>query len=251
MFIPLRLIPVLDLMAGQVVRAREGRRDEYRPLTDSVLSRSSRPADVLDGLLRLYPFRQCYIADLDAILRRGDHRREIALLRAAHPELEFWVDAGLRDGVAIAAWPPESGRPVLGSECLDAAVKVAAVNGILSLDFRGDDFLGPSELLAETGFWPHEVIVMTLQRVGGGKGPDLERLTTLRARAPEKRYFAAGGVRGPADLVALARVGAAGVLLASALHDGRLKPADLAAWHDPGPGDAETAARATGPGRDR
>ncbi len=238
-------------MAGQVVHAREGRRDDYRPLV-SALCPSSRPADVLDGLLRLYPFQHCYIADLDAILRRGDHRREIAALRVTHPQLEFWVDSGLRDAGQIAAWPLELGRPVLGSECLGTtAAAKAATDGILSLDFRDEAFLGPADLLEQATSWPDDLIVMTLERVGSGQGPDLARLSALRARAPEKRFYAAGGVRESADLAALAQAGAAGVLLASALHDGRLSPTDLAACHDPRPGDARNPARATGPGWDR
>lgn len=238
-------------MAGQVVHAREGRRDTYRPLVSSLCA-SSRPADVLDGLLRLYPFRHCYVADLDAILRRGDHRREIAALRGAFPHLEFWVDAGLPDAGRIAAWPRELGRPVLGSECLDGvAAAKAATDGILSLDFRGGALLGPASLLEAVTAWPDDLVVMSLERVGSGRGPDLARLAEVRARAPEKRYYAAGGVRGATDLAALAEAGATGVLLASALHDGRLSRADLAACHDPAPGDAGTAARATGRGRDR
>jgi len=230
-------------MAGQVVHAREGRRDDYRPLV-SALSPSSRPAAVLDGLLRLYPFQFCYIADLDAILGRGDHDEVIAGLRHAHPDIEFWLDAGPRDHRQAGV------RPVSGSESLSAASVPRGVD-ILSLDFRGDDFLGPPGVLADATRWPDDLIVMTLTRVGGAQGPDLERLSTLRARAPEKRFHAAGGVRDGADLAALAQAGASGVLLASALHDGRLRPTDLAACHDPGPGDARHPARATGPGRDR
>lgn len=238
-------------MAGQVVHAREGRRDTYRPLVSSLCA-SSRPRDALDGLLRLYPFRHCYIADLDAILRRGDHRREIAALRVAYPGLEFWVDSGLPDAARIAAWPLALGRPVLGSECLgDAMAAKVAADAILSLDFRGEAFLGPADLLETVAAWPDDLVVMALERVGSGQGPDLARLSALRARAPEKRYYAAGGVRGAADLAALAGAGATGVLLASALHDGRLSRADLAACHDPAPAGAGPAARATGRGRGR
>ena len=238
-------------MAGQVVHAREGRRDAYRPLVSSLCA-GSRPADVLDGLLRLYPFRHCYIADLDAILRRGEHRREIATLRAAYPHLEFWVDAGLRDGARIAAWPSELGRPVLGSESLEEAMLArTAADAILSLDFRGAAFIGPAELLEDAAAWADDLVVMNLERVGGGQGPDLERLAALRARAPDKRYYAAGGVRGRADLAALAAAGASGVLLASALHDGRLSRSDLAACQDPAPGAAGPGATATGRGPGR
>ena len=43
---------------------------------------------------------------------------------------------------------------------------------VLSLDFRGETFLGPQGLLDDAALWPHRVIVMTLARVGGGEGPD-------------------------------------------------------------------------------
>ncbi len=215
-------------MAGQVVRAREGRRDDYRPLVSSLCA-SSAPEAVLAGLLALHPFRRCYIADLDAILGRGGHRELIAGLCGAHPDIEFWVDAGLGDAASLAAWPARLGRPVVGSESLDAARPLSG-NAILSLDFRGADFIGPRDMLDDAGLWPGDVIVMTLARVGGGLGPDLERLSALRARAPGRNLYAAGGVRGGADLAALERTGAAGVLLASALHDGRLSRTELAGF---------------------
>lgn len=217
-------------MDGRVVHAREGRRDEYRPLV-SRLCGSSAAGEVLAGLLEQHPFRHCYIADLDAILGRGGHRGLIENLRGAHPDIEFWVDAGLGDTASRAAWPARLGRPVVGSESMDDAVAVTG-NAILSLDFRGADFLGPRAMLDDAGLWPEDVIVMTLARVGGALGPDLERLAALRARAPGKNLYAAGGVRGGADLAALERTGAAGVLLASALHDGRLSRTDLAAYRD-------------------
>jgi phosphoribosylformimino-5-aminoimidazole carboxamide ribotide isomerase len=64
---------------------------------------------------------------------------------------------------------------------------------------------------------------MTLARVGSGAGPDLERLRTIRLAAARPAIFAAGGVRDASDLAELKRIGIAGVLVASALHDGRLQ----------------------------
>ena len=98
---------------------------------------------------------------------------------------------------------------------------------MLSLDFRGDDFLGPAELLTEASLWPRRLIVMTLARVGSGAGPDLERLASVAARAGDRAIFAAGGVRGADDVAALAKAGIAGALVSTALHDGRLAPVDL------------------------
>jgi phosphoribosylformimino-5-aminoimidazole carboxamide ribotide isomerase len=63
---------------------------------------------------------------------------------------------------------------------------------------------------------------MTLDRVGADAGPDLDTLAAIQARAPRARLFGAGGIRGEADLQAARAAGAAGWLVASALHDGKL-----------------------------
>jgi phosphoribosylformimino-5-aminoimidazole carboxamide ribotide isomerase len=98
---------------------------------------------------------------------------------------------------------------------------------VLSLDFRGDEFLGPRELLDDAGLWPDRVIVMTLARVGTGGGPDLARVNEIIGRAGARRVYAAGGVRDRDDLCALHAAGAAGALVASSLHDGAIKTGDL------------------------
>ena len=59
-------------------------------------------------------------------------------------------------------------------------------------------------------------------------GPDLDRLRAIRAAAPDRAIYAAGGVRGAADLKALRRDGIAGALVATSLHDGRLTSSDIA-----------------------
>lgn len=247
------LIPVLDLMRGQVVHARAGRRDEYLPLV-SALCRSSRPEAVLEALLALHPFRRVYIADLDAIQGKGDHRAVLEALRRAHPQLEFWVDAGFSGMEEVRAWQAGGlGRPVLGSESLKQhpGQALCAAAGVLSLDFRGDGFMGPPGLPEDVGCWPDDVIVMTLGRVGMGEGPDVERLARLKALGGHSRLHAAGGVRHAGDLEALAQAGAAGVLLASALHQGVFSPTELAAFHDPHPTHAAIAAMGSAPGPDR
>jgi phosphoribosylformimino-5-aminoimidazole carboxamide ribotide isomerase len=70
---------------------------------------------------------------------------------------------------------------------------------------------------------------MTLSRVGTGAGPDLDRLAAIRKKSANANVLAAGGVRHAEDLATLKRAGVAGVLVASALHDGRIGPRDIAA----------------------
>jgi HisA/HisF family protein len=227
------IIPVVDLMGGAVVRARAGERDAYRPLA-SPLAPSSAPGDVVRGLLGLHPFRSLYIADLDAILKRGQHVDAVRALAAAFPGLDLWVDAGLAAGCACRRFIKGGpGRLVLGSESqADEEVLASLADEprvVLSLDYRGADRLGPPAIFDRPDLWPARVIAMTLAAVGTGGGPDLARLAeVLAAAGPGRRVYAAGGVRGPGDLEALAGLGCAGVLVASALHDGRLGPAELA-----------------------
>jgi phosphoribosylformimino-5-aminoimidazole carboxamide ribotide isomerase len=72
--------------------------------------------------------------------------------------------------------------------------------------------------------WPQRVIVMTLERVGAGEGPDLQTLADVQRSAPCARLIGAGGIRHVADLRAAEAAGATAWLVASALHDGAIPP---------------------------
>ena len=222
------IIPVIDLMGGVVVHARAGERERYRPLAGSRLCDGAEPAEVVAGLLALHPFRRLYIADLDAIAKRGGHGEAVAALSARFPGRELWVDAGVADVPSLAAVECRGARAVIGSESQrDAALLAKPGRAVLSLDRRGAERLDPAGLFDRPELWPEDLIVMTLSRVGSGLGPDLEALADVLARAPGRRIWAAGGVRGPDDLLELRRIGCAGVLVATALHDGRLDAAAL------------------------
>ena len=229
------LIPVIDLKGGQVVRAQFGRRDDYRPI-QSPLSARSDPIDVARGLLSLYPFESFYIADLDAIESVGENEGSIALLKAAFPGLSLWVDNGVGDIETARRWfAGQWGALVIGSESQSDLQILAALRDdlrvVLSLDFRGEAFQGPPELLADPGLWPKRVIAMTLARVGSGAGPDFERLAALRAAAPDLELYAAGGVRDVRDIEILARAGMRGALVSTSLHDSRLGPREIGWAH--------------------
>ena len=227
------IVPVIDLKGGAVVRARGGTRHLYAPIA-TPLARTSRPQDVVAGFRTLFPFQKIYIADLDAISGAGDHDAIIAELESAFPEIEFWVDSGIATEAAAATWlQRHRGALVIGSESLFDLATSPRFNlprRILSLDFRGDDFLGPPRLAADASLWPARVIVMTLAKIGAGQGPDFDRLAALRALVPgDKELYAAGGVRDADDLHRLEAAGIRGALVASALHDGKITASDLQA----------------------
>lgn len=243
----MQLIPVMDLQSGLVVHAVAGERSKYGPIR-SALAGSAQPATVLRALLGLARFPAIYIADLDAITGAGSDRHfdllaELCVDLAAAATAELWLDAG------TAGWLPDLGVeaaargvrlvPVLGSESFaDAAAlasrtaQLADFDCVLSLDYRGGKFLGPPGLDARAADWPSRVIVMELSGVGVGGGPPLagiERVATAARNGGRSDIgiYAAGGVHDAGDLRLLACCGSRGVLLASALHDGRIDAQSL------------------------
>jgi phosphoribosylformimino-5-aminoimidazole carboxamide ribotide isomerase len=229
----MHIIPVLDLRGGIIVRARMGQRDQYRPV-ESQLTATCDPVDVMRGFYAVYRFTTFYIADLDAIMGPGNNEVTLGRLKAAFPATVLWVDNGVADPSAALRWLDAGlGHLVIGSESQRDAGLMQRLSAhdrvLLSLDFREHGFHGPPALLAEVNSWPGRLIVMTLARVGSGAGPDLDRLRAIRDVAAGRGIYAAGGVRDRADLAALKREGITGALVASSLHDGRLRGNDLEA----------------------
>jgi len=71
-------------------------------------------------------------------------------------------------------------------------------------------------------------IVLDLARVGSGAGPDVALIAEVHDAFPDLELLAGGGVRDVADLRALGDAGAAGALVATALHRGVIGPGGLA-----------------------
>src|SRR5215813_219805 len=141
---PMDIIPVLDLRGGIVVRARMGRRDQYRPL-ESPLSPTSDPIDVMRGLYSVYPFAAFYIADLDAIMGTGNNEAALRRLQAEFPAAVYWVDNGICDLVSARSWlDAQQGHLVIGSESQRDTALVRDLTQhdriVLSLDFRDQAF---------------------------------------------------------------------------------------------------------------
>jgi phosphoribosylformimino-5-aminoimidazole carboxamide ribotide isomerase len=228
----LEVVPVIDLKGGVAVRARHGDRASYRPI-ETPLSLTSDPLDVVTGLLSVHPFRTLYVADLDAIEGRGDASAAINRIAKKFPQLSLWVDNGCADLAAAQDFLTEfrSASLVLGSESQRDQKLVAALcknpRVILSLDFRGERFVGPPTLITDPNLWPDRLIVMTLAKVGSGTGPDFDRYVGIKEKADGRAIYLAGGLRDRADLTSVKASGAAGILVASALHDGRITSADL------------------------
>lgn len=228
------IIPVLDIMNGVVVHAAGGDRARFAPIVTPLAS-STEPARVAAGICAVYPFQTFYLADLDGIAGRGRNTDLVDRISDAAPGAALWIDAGTASrGAARAVLAAPSATMVVGTESLESMpafvdiMAEAPERTVLSLDFRGEEFLGPPALLARASLWPSRVICMTLSRVGSDQGPDLARIHEIAARAGAgRKVYAAGGIRGRQDLEAARSVGAGGALIASSLHSGKISAGDL------------------------
>src|SRR5262245_30124653 len=88
----MRVIPVIDLMNGQVVRGVAGRRSEYRPI-ESLIAADARPETVARTFVERFGFETIYVADLDAI--QGGAPNVEAWEAIKEVGLNLWLDAGI------------------------------------------------------------------------------------------------------------------------------------------------------------
>ena len=233
----LRILPVLDLKDGMVVRGVGGKRDEYRPVV-SQLTASSEPLDLARALSTRFGFREFYVADLGAICEWRPHWAVIdGLLKEG---FELLVDAGIRNSNDCEELLRRSGvRAVLGLETMASSASLQQLVSsfdpsrlVFSLDLMhgrpiADESLWPAEpieiaeIAVNTGL--KTLIVLDLAAVGGNAGcPTLGLCQAMRLRWPEIEIVTGGGVRSEKDLKAAVECGADRVLVSSALHDGRI-----------------------------
>lgn len=235
----LPLIPVIDIRHGIAVHAIAGDRSNYRPLRSSIVS-GVEPARILLQLAEQLPsLKTCYVADLDAIEGRDVNRCVMAemvrvgvsLLVDAGSDAPDHVESLLDLGVETVVISSESCSDLehlallvrqFGSSQICASIDLKA--GMLvtkdprwrnrsSLDFAGH--------VVESGFT--QAIVLDLIAVGTSCGiPTLSVCKTISNRFQDLDVITGGGVRSWDCFVDAERAGVRGVLVGSALHDGRL-----------------------------
>ena len=118
----MRVIPVLDLLDGHVVRAVRGDRANYRPVQSSLCA-TSEPLAVARALLAASGADTLYVADLGAIVaQRADTSTLAALCEglnlhapgtpaSASGRIQIWLDAGFTDYASMHAHLMRIGAP--------------------------------------------------------------------------------------------------------------------------------------------
>ncbi len=232
----MRVIPVIDIKNGVVVQARAGNREKYKPV-ESVLTTSTDPIRVANALQKLNA-KELYIADLDAIEKSGSN------LGSALEIKELGFDVLFDCGVSVVEDLEnllEIGRPVIGTETLNSLEELAKITGVcektvLSLDFKGDRLLTRIEELKSAGIEDliktvssyniAEIIYLDLERVGMSCGMREEVIKRM-VRTTSMPLLIGGGINSTSDIRRMQTLGVSGVLVATAIHRGRITKEDL------------------------
>lgn len=237
----MRIIPVLDILNGQVVRGIAGDRQQYRPI-QSLLADGSDPITIAEAIRIRYGFDHFYLADLDAIMGKP---ASVSLYRALLDRgFRLTVDAGIQTAEqAQTLLQAGVTQLVAGLETLDHPRELASLvndcsaeRTVVSVDLKGGRLLSstswPTEidevitLIVDSGV--HKLILLDLARVGTGRGVGTTELARrCLERYPNVELILGGGVRGIEDLQRLKDLGVAGVLVASILYDRTVTTAQL------------------------
>jgi phosphoribosylformimino-5-aminoimidazole carboxamide ribotide isomerase len=232
----------MDILNGQVVNAVRGKRSEYQPLK-SILVNSS-DAIVVASAFRKLGFSELYVADLDAIVNKDENvsiLKEIVLGTG----LKLLVDAGVEDLTKVAQlFENRVSKVIVGTETLSNLTflkRILEFYGkekiIVSLDLMKGKVLSKSESLSSKNALSAasslvdlgigKMILLDLARVGSGEGIDFDLIKEIQ-RSLNVKLYVGGGVRDISDLLLLKDFGVEGVLVASALHSGKITFEELA-----------------------
>ena len=247
------VIPVLDLMIGQIVLAKSGNRAEYRPV-HSRLTNSSRPRDVAQAIFNQTGCDCLYLADIDSFA--GANPNWAVYNELLDLGFGLWIDADWMAGdrcnqISVNIEKPERLKVILSSETMaspDEFTKfddliARGIEPIFSLDKKGDSLITqPGELATWTPLelvqqaycrGVRNLILLDLDSVGTmagmssetvGLGPLIQEITS---ELKDIRMISGGGLRNAADVQALLDSGCQHVLVASAIHQCKLTPDDV------------------------
>ena len=242
-----RIIPVLDLKDGLVVRGIRGERAKYQPVKSN-LTLSAEFLKVMEAVNLGFGFTEFYIADLDALISGGEINQLGLIGRKMKTSIfpfSLMLDAGVQD-VESVTQVTQTGvnKVVVGTETLpslEALREIINTFGsrrlVVSVDTMNAKVISPSpeisnwtppeaiRLIRKAGI--DEFILLQLARVGTGEGLDKsliqDCLSALsESGSPIGTLIVGGGISGYEDLRWLADNGVGGALVASVLHDGRL-----------------------------
>lgn len=221
MYLLIEIIPVLDIMNGVVVHAVSGERDEYKPLSNSVITDLPSPSNILNALKKLN-CRRIYIADIDAIIGRGSNESIIDL--ALSHGFNVLADIGRK---GLEKKDSNNISYVIGTEYIVYPNELQLLsNRVVSLDiknryaiFRNAE-LGIAQA-AQTicQYNIKSLIVLRLDLVGTLLGLDIDTIRFVK-NICRVEIGVGGGLKNIEEINILKKIGVRYILVATAIHKG-------------------------------
>jgi len=246
------VVPVLDLMIGQVVWAKGGNRGCYAPV-HCALTNSAQPVEVAHAVYNQTGCDCLYLANIDSFAGAtpvSDVYDE--LLEAG---FSLWIDADWMgslhcdkrtDEILTLAQKPNI-KLIFSSETMSSWDEFSIISGlvqsgvspIFSLDLRGGKVIAKSDQLSSAPpmemiqkAWQagvRDMILLDLESVGTYGGVSTANLITeVTEKLPGIHLISGGGIRDQADAQILLSAGCQHVLVASAIFDCKFTPDDVA-----------------------
>ena len=247
------LVPVLDILEGNVVWAQAGERDNYLPI-ESKLSDSTHPIDLAIAIQHAIGAETFYLADLDSLVH-GQPPNLGVIERLLQEGFSLWVDAdwaGMESGhiqklearFSVPAAKSTPLRPILSSESLDGFTALEAEferwkkwNPIFSFDLKNgypiwNGVMPKAQDESERS--PHQInealklaqqigfstaIVLDVGFVGTGVPRVGKHLDQIEVPAGLE-LISGGGVNDDTDVHTFLEAGCNRVLVCTALHRG-------------------------------
>jgi phosphoribosylformimino-5-aminoimidazole carboxamide ribotide isomerase len=228
-------------MGGIVVHGQMGKREKYKAI-QSVLCHSADPLTVANAFEEKLRLKELYIADLDAISHTGSNLQEIIEIKQ-NTRLKLMLDSGIRSIDDIIKLLSDIDRIIIATETLSGLDELDKIVDqidkyklIFSIDtMRNKILTGSKEIAAlspiELAAYGRDIgikecIVLDLSKVGSEKGPNITIAKEIVDNV-DISVITGGGIRFIDDIHYLEEHGFAGVLVATALHNGNITHSDL------------------------
>ena len=224
-----RIIFVLDILNGKVVHAVKGEREKYGPIHNfSKVCKSSDPLHIVDELSP----RELYIADLNRLEGSGNNDEAIKELGW---KTSLMLDCGASTMDDVHLGQELAGSIVLGTETATLELVESASSFYprsinMSIDIKDGKILTnepafnipPVDLIQMlNGYDINDLVILELSKVGTSIGINTGFLEQVVDHS-DHNILLGGGIRDTVDISHLKDIGLAGVLVATAVHNGAL-----------------------------
>ncbi len=224
----IQIIPVLDLMSGMAGSGKSGHREIYKPLK-SVYSSSPDPVEIASALKR-NGAQQIYIADLDAIEKKGSN---LELVQKINHIIPVMLDWGVKDLLSFEFALEFASKIIVATETLKSLDALQAIFDkfpkdriVVSVDIKDGKLLAPEmdislDLFKEKlrDLNPSQIILLDISKVGTHEGFHMSLIDEF---ADFNDSLILGGGIIPSEIKSLDEKGIKNVLVGSALHKGEI-----------------------------